>query len=226
MYSLKVKQTFTDCSNLFALEDDYKDDKPISLNTFITRVAKDLEYWKVRIQIANYSHRLYYIIDKGNVVIDSLGKTKDLLINNIIKVKGCFIDKTCIITVSLDGAITGIFTRLCDCIDSSRYNEDDNKRIRSYILQLPFVKYSFDVYEEMFLTDLEAHIGIGDCIRTWYIDDCSFVIESVNEDKLDNESLHLNIDTILQLPNYRNMFESDVKLINGKELYIITLKLP
>lgn len=226
MYFLDVEYTYADSSNLFKLEDDYKDDKPISLNTFVSRVAKDLEHWKVRIQIANYSHRLYCVIDKGNVVIYSLGKTKDLLINNIVKVKGCFIDKTCIITVSLDGAITGIYSRLCDCIGDSRYNEDDLTHIRSYIRQLPFVKYSFDLYEEMFLTDLEAHIAVCDCIRTWYIDDCSFVIESVNEDKLDNESLHLSIDTILALPNYRNVFESNVKLINGKKIYIVTFKLP
>lgn len=49
MYSLKVKQIFTDCSNLFALEDDYKDDRPISLNTFITRVMRDLDCWNIRI---------------------------------------------------------------------------------------------------------------------------------------------------------------------------------
>lgn len=78
----------------------------------------------------------------------------------------------------------------------------------------------------MFLTDLEVHIGNIDYTRRWYIDDCSFAIESVNEDKLDNESLHLSIDTILALPNYRNVFESNVKLINGKEIYIVTFKLP
>lgn len=226
MYSLKVKQIFTDCSNLFALEDDYNDDKLISLNTFINRITKDLDGWRVRIQIANYSHRLYCFIDRGTVIIDSLGKTKDLLINNITKVKGCIIDKTCIITLSVDGAITGIYSRLCDCIGSSRYDEDDVKHIRSYIRQLPFVKYSFGLLEEMFLTDLEVHIGNIDYTYKWYIDDCSFAIESVNEDKLDNESLHLSIDIILALPNYRNVFESNVKLINGKEIYIVTFKLP
>lgn len=226
MYFLHVEYTYPDSSNLFKLEDDYKDDKPISLNTFVNRITKDLDGWRVRIQIANYSHRLYCFIDRGTVIIDSLGKTKDLLINNITKVKGCFIDKTCIITLSVDGAITGIYSRLCDCIGSSRYDEDDVKHIRSYIRQLPFVKYSFGLLEEMFLTDLEAHIGNIDYTRRWYIDDCSFVIESVNEDKLDNESLHLSIDTILALPNYRNVFESNVKLINDKEIYIVIFKLP
>lgn len=226
MYFLYEEYTYPDSSNLFKLEDDYKDDKPISLNTFVNRITKDLDGWKVRIQIANYSHRLYCFIDRGTVIIDSLGKTKDLLINNITNVKGCFIDKTCIITLSVDGAITGIYSRLCDCIDSSRYDEDDVKHIRSYIRQLPFVKYFFGLFEEMFLTDLEDHIGNIDYTRRWYIDDCSFAIESVNEDKLDNESLHLSINTILALPNYRNVFESNVKLINGKEIYIVTFKLP
>lgn len=226
MYSLKVEQTFYDSSNLFKLEDDYKDDKSISLNTFINRITKDLDDWKVRIQIANYSHRLYCFIDKGTIIINSLGEIKDLLINNIIKVKGCIIDKTCIITLSVDGAITGIYSRLCDCIDSNHYNEDDVKHIRSYIRQLPFVKYSFGLLEEMFLTDLEDNIGNINYIRKWYIDDCSFVIESVNEDKLDTESLHLTIDTLLSFPNYRDIFESNVKLVHGKEIYVITFKLP
>ena len=225
MYFLNVKCTYPDFSNLFKLEDDYKDNKPISLNTFVNRIAKDLNCWRVRIQIANYSHRFYCFIDRGTVIIDSLGKTKDLHINNI-KVKGCFVDRTCIITLSVDGAITGIYSRLADCIDSSRYNKDDLKHIRSYIRQLSFVKYSFGLLEKMFLTDLEVHIGNIDYTHRWYIDDCSFVIESVNEDKLDNESLHRSIDTILALPNYRNVFESNVKVVYSKEIYIITFKLP
>lgn len=78
----------------------------------------------------------------------------------------------------------------------------------------------------MFLTDLEAHIGIGDCIRTWYTDDCSLFIESVNAEKLSNKTLYIAIDTILQLPNYRNIFERSVKFIDDKEVFVITLKLP
>lgn len=49
MYFLHVEYTYPDSSNLFKLEDDYKDDKPISLNTFVNRITKDLDGWRVRI---------------------------------------------------------------------------------------------------------------------------------------------------------------------------------
>ena len=85
MYSLKVKQTFTDCSNLFALEDDYNDDKPISLNTFITRVIRDLDCWNIRIQIHHYSNRLYCNIKQDDIDDNYLGTAISLPIKNIVK---------------------------------------------------------------------------------------------------------------------------------------------
>lgn len=211
-------------SNLFNLEEGNKDDKPITLNDFIARVIKHLSRWYVRIQINNVSHRLYCIIDKGNITIDSLGITKTFFVDSIVKLDGHFINKQCIVTLELDRNVDNVFSRLHDCI--TYYNEDILRRIRSYIRQLPFVKYSFDVYEEMFLTDLEAHIGIGYCIRTWYTDNGSLFIESVNAEKLSNKTLYIAIDTILQLPNYRNIFERSVKFIDDKEVFVITLKLP
>lgn len=211
-------------SNLFNLEESNKDDKPITLNDFIARVIKHLSRWYVRIQINNISYRLYCIIDKGNITIDDLGITKTFFVDSIVKLDGHFINKQCIVTLELDRNVDNVFSRLHDCI--TYYDEDILRHIRSYIRQLPFVKYSFGLLEEMFLTDLEVHIGNIDYTRRWYIDDCSFAIESVNEDKLDNESLHLSIDTILALPNYRNVFENNVKLINDKEIYIVTFKLP
>lgn len=226
MYSLKVKQTFTDCSNLFALEDDYKDDRPISLNTFITRVMRDLDCWNIRIQIHRYSNRLYCNIKQGDIDDNYLGVATTLPINSIVKITGCVIDKTCIITLSLDGDIAGIYSRLEDCISSSNYDAVDLQRIRNYIRQLPFVKYSFDLLKDVFLTDLEAIVGNMEYIRKEYINHYTFTLESVNKDILSNDNLHVCIDAILTLPNYRNIFERNVKLINDKEVYIITLKLP
>nr|DAK43516.1 MAG TPA: hypothetical protein [Crassvirales sp.] len=226
MYSLKVKQTFTDCSNLFALEDDYKDDRPISLNTFITRVMKDLDCWNIRIQIHQHSNRLYCNIKQGDIVDDYLGVATALPIKNIVKITGCVIDKTCIITLSLNGDITDIYSRLCDCIGSSNYDAVDLQRIRNYIRQLPFIKYSFGLLKDVFLTDLEAIVGNMEYIRKEYINHYTFTLESVNKDILSNDNLRVCIDAILTLHNYRNIFESNVKLTNGKEVFVITLKLP
>lgn len=225
MYSLKVKQTFTDCSNLFGLEDDYKDDRPISLNTFITRVMRDLDCWNIRIQIHQHSNRLYCTIKQGDIHDDYLGTAISLPIKNIVKITGCVIDKTCIITLSLDGDIVGIYSRLEDCISSSNYDTVDIQSIRNYIRQLPFIKYSFGLLKEVFLTDLEAIVGNTEYIRKKYINNYTFTLESVNKDILNNDALRGCIDAILTLPNYRNIFESNVKLTNGKEVNVITLKL-
>lgn len=225
MYSLKVKQTFTDCSNLFALEDDYNDDRPISLNTFITRVMIDLDCWNIRIQIHQHSNRLYCSIKQGDIHDNYLGAAISLLIKNIVKITGCVINKTCIISLSLDGDVANIYSRLHDCI-SSNYDTVDLQRIRNYIRQLPFVKYSFGLLKDVFLTDLEAIVGNMEYIRKEYINHYTFTLESVNKDILSNDNLRVCIDAILTLPNYRNIFESNVKLINDKEVYIITLKLP
>lgn len=226
MYSLKVKQTFTDCSNLFALEDNYKDDRPISLNTFITRVIRDLDCWNIRIQIHHYSNRLYCNIKQGDIVDDYLGVTISLPIKNIVKITGCVIDKTCIIIFSLDGDITGIYSRLEDCIISNNYDVVDIQRIRNYIRQLPFIKYSFSLLKDVFLTDLEAIVGNIEYIRKEYVNYYTFTLESVNKDILSNDNLRVCIDAILTLPNYRNIFESNIKLIKDKEVFVITLKLP
>lgn len=211
-------------SNLFNLEEGNKDDKPITLNDFIARVIKHLSRWYVRIQIDNVSHRLYCIIDKGNITIDSLGITKTFFVDSIVKLDGHFINKQCIVTLELDRNVDNVFSRLHDCI--TYYNEDILRRIRNYIRQLPFIKYSFDLLEEKFSIDLAAYVGNIDCIRKGYIDDCSLFIESVNAEKLSNKTLYLAIDTVLQLPNYRNIFERSVKFIDDKEVFIITLKLP
>lgn len=226
MYSLKVKQTFTDCSNLFALKDDYNDDKPISLNTFITRVIRDLDCWNIRIQIHQYSNRLYCNIKQGDIDDNYLGTAILLPIKNIVKITGCVIDKTCIIILSLDGDIAGIYSRLEDCINSSNYDAVDLQRIRNYIRQLPFVKYSFGLLKDVFLTDLESIVGNMEYIRKEYINHYTFTLESVNKDILSNDNLRVCIDAILTLPNYRNILESNVKLTNGKEVFVITLKLP
>lgn len=167
MYSLKVKQTFIDCSNLFALEDDYKDDRPISLNTFITRVIRDLDCWNIRIQIHQHSNRLYCNIKQGDIVDDYLGVATALPIKNIVKITGCVIDKTCIISLSLDGDVANIYSRLHDCI-SSNYDAVELQRIRNYIRQLPFIKYSFGLLKDVFLTDLEAIVGNMEYIRKEY----------------------------------------------------------
>lgn len=225
MYSLKVKQTFTDCSNLFALEDDYNDDKPISLNTFITRVIRDLDYWNIRIQIHQHSNRLYCNIKQGDIVDDYLGVATALPIKNIVKITGCVIDKTCIISLSLDGDVANIYSRLHDCI-SSNYDAVELQRIRNYIRQLPFIKYSFGLFKDVFLTDLEAIVGNMEYIRKEYINHYTFTLESVNKDIINNDNLRVCIDAILTLPNYRNILESNVKLTNGKEVFVITLKLP
>lgn len=225
MYSLKVKQTFTDCSNLFTLEDDYKDDRPISLNTFITRVIRDLDCWNIRIQIHQYSNRLYCNIKQGDIVDDYLGVATALPIKNIVKITGCVVDKTCIISLSLDGDVANIYSRLHDCI-SSNYDAVDLQRIRNYIRQLPFVKYSFGLLKDVFLTDLEAIVGNMEYIRKEYINHYTFTLESVNKDIINNDNLRVCIDAILTLPNYRNIFEGNVKLTNGKEVFVITLKLP
>lgn len=225
MYSLKVKQTFTDCSNLFVLEDDYNDDKPISLNTFITRVIRDLDCWNIRIQIHQYSNRLYCNIKQGDIDDNYLGTAISLPIKNIVKITGCVIDKTCIISLSLDGDVANIYSRLHDCI-SSNYDAVELQRIRNYIRQLPFIKYSFELLKEMFLTDLEAIVGNMEYIRKEYVNHYTFSLESVNKDILSNDNLRVCIDAILTLPNYRNILESNVKLTNGKEVFVITLKLP
>lgn len=225
MYSLKVKQTFTDCSNLFALEDDYNDDKPISQNTFITRVIRDLDCWNIRIQIHQHSNRLYCNIKQGDIVDDYLGVATALPIKNIVKITGCVIDKTCIISLSLDGDVANIYSRLHDCI-SSNYDAVELQRIRNYIRQLPFIKYSFGLLKDVFLTDLEAIVGNMEYIRKEYINHYTFTLESVNKDIINNDNLLVCIDAILTLPNYRNILESNVKLTNGKEVFIITLKLP
>lgn len=211
-------------SNLFNLEEDNKDDKPITLNDFIARVIKYLSRWYVRIQINEISHRLYCVIDKGNIIIDSLGITKTFFVDSIVKLDGRFINKQCIITLTLDRNTDNVFSRLHDCI--TYYDEDILRRIRNYIRQLPFVKYSFELLEQRFSIDLAAYVGNIDFIRKGYVDDCSFVIESVNAEKLSDKNLHLAIDNILQLPNYKDIFERNVKLINDKEVYIITFKLP
>ena len=109
MYSLKVKQTFTDCSNLFKLEDEYNDNKPISLNTFITRVIRDLDCWNIRIQVHQHSNRLYCFIKQGDIHDDCLGAAISLPIKKIVKITDCVIDKTCIITLSVDGDVTNIY---------------------------------------------------------------------------------------------------------------------
>lgn len=225
MYSLKVKQTFTDCSNLFALEDDYNDDKPISLNTFITRVIRDLDCWNIRIQIHQYSNRLYCNIKQGDIDDNYLGTAISLPIKNIVKITGCVIDKTCIISLSLDGDVANIYSRLHDCI-SSNYDAVELQRIRNYIRQLPFIKYSFGLLKDVFLTDLEAIVGNMEYIRKEYINHYTFTLESVNKDIINNDNLRVCIDAILTLPNYRNILESNVKLTNGKEVFVITLKLP
>lgn len=149
-----------------------------------------------------------------------------LLIKNIVKITGYVIDKTCIITLSLDGDITGIYSRLEDCISSNNYNAVDLQRIRNYIRQLPFVKYSFGLLKDVFLTDLETIVGNMEYIRKEYINHYTFTLESVNKDILSNDNLRVCIDAILTLPNYRNILESNVKLTNGKEVFVITLKLP
>lgn len=225
MYSLKVKQMFTDCSNLFALEDDYNDDKPISLNTFITCVIRDLDCWNIRIQIHQYSNRLYCNIKQGDIDDNYLGTAISLPIKNIVKITGCVIDKTCIISLSLDGDVANIYSRLHDCI-SSNYDAVELQRIRNYIRQLPFIKYSFELLKEMFLTDLEAIVSNMEYIRKEYVNHYTFSLESVNKDILSNDNLRVCIDAILTLPNYRNILESNVKLTNGKEVFVITLKLP
>lgn len=225
MYSLKVKQTFTDCSNLFNLEDDYNDDRPISLNTFVTRVMRDLDGWNIRIQIHQHSNRLYCTIKQGDIHDDYLGIAISLQIKNIVKITGCVIDKTCIMSLSLDGDVTNIYSRLHDCIGSN-CDVVDLQRIRNYIRQLSFIKYSFGLLKEVFLTDLEAIVGNMEYMRKEYINRYTFTLESVNKDILSNDALRGCIDTILTLPNYRNIFESNVKLTDGKEVFIITLKLP
>lgn len=225
MYSLKVKQTFTDCSNLFVLEDDYNDDKPISLNTFITRVIRDLDCWNIRIQIHQCSNRLYCNIKQGDIDDNYLGTAISLPIKNIVKITGCVIDKTCIISLSLDGNVANIYSRLHDCI-SSNYDAVELQRIRNYIRQLPFIKYSFGLLKDVFLTDLEAIVGNMEYIRKEYVNHYTFSLESVNKDILSNDNLHVCIDAILTLPNYRNIFESNIKLIKDKEVFVITLKLP
>lgn len=225
MYSLKVKQTFTDCSNLFKLEDEYNDNKPISLNTFITRVIRDLDCWNIRIQVHQHSNRLYCTIKQGDIHDDCLGAAISLPIKNIVKITGCVIDKTCIISLSLDGDVTNIYSRLHDCINSN-YDAIELQRIRNYIRQLPFIKYSFGLLKEVFLTDLEAIVGNMEYIHKEYINNYTFTLESVNKDILSNDNLHVCIDALLALPNYRNIFESNVKLTNGKEVFIVTFKLP
>lgn len=63
-------------------------------------------------------------------------------------------------------------------------------------------------------------------IRKEYINYYTFTLESVNKDIINNDNLRVCIDAILTLPNYRNILESNVKLTNGKEVFVITLKLP
>jgi len=63
-------------------------------------------------------------------------------------------------------------------------------------------------------------------IRKEYINHYTFTLESVNKDIINNDNLRVCIDAILTLPNYRNTLESNVKLTNGKEVFVITLKLP
>lgn len=225
MYFLNIKDTFPDSSNLFNLGDTYKDDKPISLNTFITRIIKDLVDWNIRIQVCNYTDNLYCIINKGVIYLNKLNDNKDLLINHITKIKGCVIDKTCTITIALDGNLAGIFTKLSDCIDIE-HNIKNVQYIRSYIRQLPYVKYSFDLLEEMFLSDLEYYIDDIYMINTLRIDDCTFTLESINKDVLNSHSLRFSIDKVLSLPNYKDIFECNIKTINDKEVYCITFKIP